>query len=113
VPSVLPVNGAHANVEIGGVRFSTAMTTGASNEALRDRLAHLHAHYEDVEPGDRYALTYLPGVGTELSKNGRRLAVVSGSDFAAAYFSMWLGDDPIDAGLRDALRNGLSERARN
>ena len=81
--------------------------------ALRDRLACLHAHYEDIEPGDRYALTDLPEVGTELSKNGRRLAVVTGSDFAVAYFSMWLGDDPIDLGLRDALRNGLSERARN
>ncbi len=85
----------------------------AEHAALRDRLAYLHAHYEDIEPGDRYALTYLPGVGTELSKNGRRLAVVTGSDFAVACFSMWLGDDPIDTGLRDSLRNGLSERARN
>lgn len=91
-----------------------ARTLSASRLAtLRDRLADLHAHYEDVAPGDRYALTYLPGVGTELSKNGRRLAVIAGSDFAAAYFSMWLGDDPIDAGLRDELRNGLSGRALN
>ena len=81
--------------------------------ALRERLEYLHARYEDVEPGDRYALTYLPGVGTELSKNGRRLAVVAGADFAAAYFAMWLGDDPIDARLRDALRTRISERARN
>ncbi|MCX5740179.1 MAG: chalcone isomerase family protein, partial [Proteobacteria bacterium] len=66
--------------------------------ALRGRLRYFHARYEDIEPGDRYALTYFPGVGTELSKNGRSLAVVEGSDFAAAYFAMWLGDDPIDAG---------------
>jgi hypothetical protein len=51
--------------------------------------------------------------GTELSKNGRSLAVVAGSDFAAADFSMGLGDDPMDAGLRDALRTRLSARARN
>jgi hypothetical protein len=81
--------------------------------ALRDRLQYFHARYEDIEPGDRYALTYFPGVGTELSKNGRSLAVIEGSDFAAAYFAMWLGDDPIDAGLRDALRTRISERARN
>jgi Chalcone isomerase-like len=91
-----------------------ARTLSASQLAtLRDRLAHLHAHYEDVAPGDRYALTYVQGVGTEDSKNGRRLAVIAGSDFAFAYFSMWLGDDPIDAGLRDELRNGLSGRALN
>lgn len=81
--------------------------------APRDRLEHLHAHYEDVAPGGRYALNDLPGVGRESSKNGRRLAVVAGSDFPAAYFSTWLGDDPSDAGLRDTLRNGLSARARN
>ena len=82
-------------------------------DALRERLQYLHARYEDIEPGDRYALTYFPGVGTELSKNGRALAVVPGSDFAAAYFAMWLGDVPIDAGLRDALRTRIPERARN
>ena len=81
--------------------------------APRDRLEHRHAHDADVAPGNRYALTHLPGVGAEFSKNGRRLAVVAGSDFPAAYFSTWLGDDPGDAGLRDTLRNGLSARARN
>lgn len=81
--------------------------------ALRERLQYFHLRYEAIAPGDRYALTYTPGVGTELSKNGRPLAVVAGSDFAAAYFAMWLGDDPIDVGLRDALRTKISERARN
>ena len=81
--------------------------------ALRDRLDYLNARYEDIEPGDRYALTYTPGVGTELSKNGRPLGVVAGSDFAAAYFAMWLGDRPIDVALRDALRTRISERAQN
>jgi hypothetical protein len=81
--------------------------------ALRERLDYLNARYEDIEPGDRYALTYTPGVGTELSKNGRPLGVVAGSDFAAAYFAMWLGERPIDVGLRDALRTRISERAQN
>jgi len=70
---------------------------------LRDRLERLHAAYVDVKPGDRYALTYLPGQGTELTHNGRRLAVIEGVDFARAYFSIWLGEAPIDAGLRDRL----------
>lgn len=74
--------------------------------ALAARIRDLHDRYESIEPGERYALTYLPGVGTELAKNGRRLAVIPGSDFAAAYFAIWLGDDPIDPRLRDELRNG-------
>ena len=79
---------------------------------LRARLDALHARYESVEPGDRYALTYWPGVGTELSKNGRSLTVIPGSDFASAYFGLWLGDQPIDIRLRDDLRGGSPQRAR-
>lgn len=56
--------------------------------------------------GDRGTLTYLPGRGTELTLNGRPLALIEGADFARAYFDIWLGPDPIDAGLRDALLGG-------
>jgi hypothetical protein len=70
---------------------------------LRERLAQLHRAYVDVKPGDRYALTYVPGRGTELSLNGRPLVLVEGADFARSYFGIWIGRRPIDAGLRDAL----------
>jgi len=70
---------------------------------LRPRLARLNGWYRDVKPGDRYALTYLPGVGTQLALNGAELGVIDGADFARAYFRIWLGDDPIDPRLRDQL----------
>ena len=70
---------------------------------LRERLDRFHSAYRDVEPGDRYALTYQPGVGTELSLNDEPITTIRGADFAAAYFRIWLGDAPIDAGFRDAL----------
>ena len=70
---------------------------------LQARIDRLHAAYVDIAPGDRYTLTYLPGRGTELRHNGRPLALVEGADFARAYFSIWLGEDPIDEGLRDRL----------
>lgn len=69
-------------------------------QASVDRLA---GWYVDVEPGDRYALSYLPGVGTHLEHNGNRLGTIPGADFGAAYFAIWLGADPIDAPLRDQL----------
>lgn len=70
---------------------------------LRERIARLHAAYRPVVAGDRYTLTWRPGVGTELALNGKPLVVVPGADFAAAYFAIWLGSDPADAGLRDRL----------
>ncbi len=76
---------------------------------LMPRIEHMHRLYENVQPGDRYELTYLPGVGTELSLNGVRKGVVEGADFASAYFSIWLGSDPINETLKEGLlhrRNG-------
>jgi hypothetical protein len=90
--------------------FATATEKGiAANvdaqtvERLRSRIARMNALYRDVRPGDRYALTYLPDVGTELSLNGRALGTIEGSDFAAALFAIWLGDNALDESLRDRL----------
>ncbi len=98
--------GGQAIAEAGGelLRRNVDARTFA---ALGDRLRQINALYEDVEPGDRYALSYVPGVGTELSKNGRALGVIPGADFARAYFSIWLGDEPLDADFRDQLFRGL------
>ena len=75
----------------------------AAFAALRDRIERLNDSYRDVERGDRYALTYLPGFGTELAKNGERLCVIEGADFAAAIFAIWLGPAPLDRSLKSQL----------
>ncbi len=70
---------------------------------IRSRLEQLHQLYQDINPGDRYSLTYLPGVGTELAHNGTIKGIIPGADFAAAYFAIWLGPDPINQALKDGL----------
>jgi Chalcone isomerase-like len=70
---------------------------------LRPRIDRLNALYRDVKPGDRYALTYVPGKGTTLSWNNQPLGTVEGADFAAAVFAIWLGKNAIDDSLRDEL----------
>jgi hypothetical protein len=71
--------------------------------ALRERLELINRAYRDVREGDRYTLTYAPGKGTTLRLNGSPLVTIPGHDFAAAYFRIWLGDDPISESMRDAL----------
>jgi hypothetical protein len=75
----------------------------AELKELRSRIDRLNAAYRDIKPGDRYALTYEPGKGTELSWNGQPLVTIEGADFAAAYFSIWLGNKPMDKKLKKAL----------
>lgn len=91
-------------------RFAEATTDGISRnvdvatfQALEPRIAAFNELYEDVEPGDRYAITYIPGRGTELSLNGEAKGSVEGSDFASALFAIWLGPNPLDDDLRRML----------
>lgn len=72
-------------------------------ERLRPRIDYHNSLYVDVRPGDRYALTYIPGVGTELALNGTPKGVIEGADFAAALFSLWLGDNPYDKRFKKSL----------
>ncbi len=71
--------------------------------ALRKRIDRLNAAYKEVKPGDRYSLTYLPGRGTELALNGTPIITIEGADFAAAYFGVWLGREPLDDNLKADL----------
>jgi hypothetical protein len=74
-----------------------------SHARIRGSIGQMNALYEDVVPGDRYALTYIPGFGTELSLNGELKGVVEGAEFSAALFGIWIGGAALDAGLRDEL----------
>ncbi len=95
---------------IAGKDFAAATTQGmeanVGTEALarlRPRLDKLNALYKDVQPGDRYALTYIPGVGTEMALNGQPLGRVDGAEFASAVFAIWLGSKPLDESLKSQL----------
>lgn len=71
--------------------------------AIRDPFEAMSALYEDARPGDRVSLTYIPGRGTELAINGSVRGLIPGSDFAKAYFGIWLHPQTLNPALRDAL----------
>jgi len=75
---------------------------------IEERLITFCALFQDVKPGDRYSITYRPEVGTELRLNGELLGASPGSDFATAYFGIWLGDNPISTSFRDRLLSNES-----
>lgn len=71
--------------------------------SLQSKIDQFNNMYLDVEAGDRYTATFIPGAGTSLSLNDRELGTVDGADFAAAFFAIWLGENPIDKTFRDRL----------
>jgi hypothetical protein len=70
---------------------------------LAPQIKDMFKLYQNVADGDRVALMYIPKVGTTLLHNGKRLGTIAGAEFAAAYFSIWLGDKPLDSSLKRQL----------
>jgi hypothetical protein len=75
----------------------------ATLKRLRPQIDYHNSLYEDVKPGDRYSLTYIPDKGTELALNGSPKGVIEGEEFAAAVFSIWLGPRPINKSFKKQI----------
>ena len=83
---------------------SIAKNVDASKiERIRAEIDLHNSLYEDVQAGDRYSLTYIPGKGTELALNGEPKGIIEGADFAAAIFSIWLGPKPISKSFKKQI----------
>ncbi len=70
-------------------------------------------YFVDLKPGDRFSLTYIPGVGTKFAHNDQLTGVIKGNDFAKALFSVWIGEKPFDQNLKNqilGLENGQESR---
>jgi hypothetical protein len=80
-----------------------ASSDSESIEHMRARIERFNALYRDIRPGDRYAITYVPGRGTELALNGEALGTVEGPDLAAGLFGIWLGEKPLSDSLKAQL----------
>lgn len=56
----------------------------------------------ELKEGSELTLTYTPGKGTTVQSSGREISV-QGKDFADALFSVWLGKEPVDDGLKNGM----------
>lgn len=77
-------------------------------DRLKTRLETFIALFPDLKAGDVIYLDYIPSSGTRITFNGEKKAVIEGTDFYTALLDVWLGKEPADDGLKDALL-GLTE----
>lgn len=72
---------------------------------LKERIEKIKSFTKDMKTGQELAFTYRPGKGVETDIDGAVIGTVEGDDFAGAFFSIWLGDNPPNKALKDGLLN--------
>ncbi len=58
---------------------------------------------DPIVKGDQFKFAYIPNKGTMVVKNGKDLGTIKGMNFKKAFFGIWLGEDPADSDLKEAM----------
>jgi hypothetical protein len=59
--------------------------------------------FPDAVAGDRFAMEYVPGGGTEVRINGERAGMIEGGGFFQALLAVFLGPEPPSGDLRRGM----------
>ena len=76
---------------------------GAEADALAERVATLNSYMVDFVSGDLMTFTYRPAKGVEVQVNGESKGLIEGADFARALWSIWLGPEPPNPGIKEGM----------
>jgi len=72
-------------------------------KTLSQKIEQFNAMFPTMVEGDVVLLDYIPGRGTRVTIKGEVKGVVEGEDFNTALLDIWLGNEPADDDLKEAL----------
>ena len=72
-------------------------------KALQPKIQQFNQMFPTLKEGDVVLLDYIPGTGTRVTIKGNVKGVIEGADFNAALLDIWLGDEPADEDLKEAM----------
>lgn len=72
---------------------------------LADKIKIFNTMFSTMHAGDEVLLDYLPDLGTRITIKGEVKGLIEGKDFNDALLNIWLGDEPADDGLKEAMLN--------
>lgn len=104
----------HMLREIDANELGKLFTRGMQDNATKDefsksipgtiKMGEIFATRKKLAKDDFFTIDYLPGTGTVISVNGKPAAEpIKEPEFFSALMSIWLGRNPADAQLKDAL----------
>ncbi|HKO88122.1 MAG TPA: chalcone isomerase family protein [Burkholderiales bacterium] len=103
--------------DVSAKQFSEALNDGLQqnhsaqelerHKAQIDELLALMMSLNEVKKGDVVRVDYLPDLGTRVQVNGEnRGKIIPGPDLYRMLLRVWLGENPVDAGLKQGMLGG-------
>ena len=100
--------------DIDGNELGKLFTRGMQDNAPREefsksiagtiRMSEIFSARKKLLSGENFSVDYVPGVGTTVLVNGKPQAEpIKEPEFFSALMRIWLGNNPADAQLKDAL----------
>lgn len=96
--------------EVPAEKLVSAWNEGFHQNQSEEKLAQLEARidrfnglFRTVHKDDVILLDYVPGKGTIVNIGGEDRGVIEGEDFNKALLDIWLGDEPADDDLKEAM----------
>ena len=93
-----------------GRLFTRGMQENAAKEEFSKsipgtlRMADIFSAKKRLAKGETFSVDYLPGVGTQVLVNGKPAGdPIAEPEFFRALMGIWLGPNPADSGLKQAL----------
>lgn len=97
--------------------FAGALNEGLSNNHSEAQLAGWKSQIDalnaslkaagEAKKGDVIHFEFAPEAGTRITVNGKGLgSAIPGEDFFTAVLRIWLGDKPVDGGLKKGMLGG-------
>lgn len=96
--------------DVGADKITDGWTEGFTKNAepgdmelLQDKLDEFNAMFEDMNEGDAILLQYEPGLGTRVMIRDEHKGIIPGEEFMQMLLSVWLGKQPADDNLKEAM----------
>lgn len=96
--------------EVEKEKLTNGWTEGFKNnlsdkeyEKFKLRLTQFNSLFLSVKKGDVINLDFMPTTGTFVIINDKKMGLVPGDDFFVALLKVWLGQEPADDDLKEAM----------
>ncbi|HET7569623.1 MAG TPA: chalcone isomerase family protein [Gammaproteobacteria bacterium] len=86
-----------------GANNNSRNANAGNQGAMQSKWQHFSSFFTNLKKHDKVIIGYIPGKGTGVTINGEQKGVVPGETFGQAIFSIWLGGNPVDSGLKQNL----------